>query len=62
MQIFSIPDDVINGVAAEIHWKTNKDYKIPVVGVTDNIETPQVFESMPRENAGHGTANSRNAA
>jgi hypothetical protein len=47
MQVFNIPDDVINGVAAEIHSKTNKDYKIPVVGVPDNLETPQVFEIMP---------------
>lgn len=47
MQIFNIPEDVINGVAAEIHSKTSKDYKIPVVGVPDNLETPQVFEIMP---------------
>lgn len=47
MQTFSIPDDVINGVAAEIHSKTNKDYKIPVVGVPENLETPQIFEIMP---------------
>ncbi len=47
MQIFNIPDDVINGVATEIHNKTNKDYKIPVVGVPENLETPQVFEIMP---------------
>lgn len=44
---FNIPDDVIDGVAAEIHSKTNKDYKIPIVGVPDNLETPQVFEIMP---------------
>lgn len=47
MQVFNIPDDVINGVAAEIHSKTHKDYKIPVVGVPGNLETPQVFEIMP---------------
>jgi len=47
MQIFSIPDDVINGVAAEIHSKMNKDYKIPIVGVPENLETPQIFEIMP---------------
>ena len=46
MQVFNIPEDVINGVAAEIHSKTNKDYKIPVVGVVGNLETPQVFEIM----------------
>jgi hypothetical protein len=47
MSSFEIPDDVINGVAAQIHAKTNKDYKIPVVGIPGNLETPQVFEIMP---------------
>ncbi len=47
MQIFNIPDNVINGVAAQIHTRTNKDYRIPVVGVPDNLETPQIFEIMP---------------
>jgi hypothetical protein len=47
MQIFNIPDQVINGVAAQIHTRTNKDYRIPVVGVPDNLETPQIFEIMP---------------
>ena len=47
MQVFSIPDNVINGVAAEIHSKMNKDYKIPIVGVPENLETPQIFEIMP---------------
>lgn len=47
MQVFNIPDNVISGVAAEIHSKTTKDYKIPVVGVPDNLETPQVFEIIP---------------
>ena len=46
MSVFNIPDQVIDGVAAEIHAKTNRDYKIPVVGVPENIETPQVFEIM----------------
>lgn len=47
MHVFNIPDDGIDGVAAEIHAKTNKDYKIPVIGESDNLETPQVFEIMP---------------
>ncbi len=47
MQVFNIPEDVINGVAAEIHSKTTTDYKIPVIGVPENLETPQVFEIMP---------------
>ena len=47
MQIFSIPEDIINGAAAQIHAKVNKDHKIPVVGVPENLETPQVFEIIP---------------
>ncbi len=47
MSSFEIPDGVINATASQIHTKTNKDYKIPVVGVPDNLETPQVFEIMP---------------
>lgn len=47
MASFQIPDDVISGVAAEIHAKTSKDYQIPIVGNPGNLETPQVFEIMP---------------
>lgn len=47
MAVFNIPDDVIAGVATEIHTRTNRDYQIPVVSVADNIETPQIFEIMP---------------
>lgn len=47
MSSFEIPDDVIAGVAEQIHRKTSKDYQIPVVGVPGNLETPQVFEIMP---------------
>ena len=47
MQFFNIPDNVIDGVASEIHRKTTTDYHIPVVGVPENLETPQVFEIMP---------------
>jgi hypothetical protein len=47
MSSFEIPDSVITATAVQIHTKTNKDYKIPVVGVADNIETPQIFEIMP---------------
>jgi hypothetical protein len=46
MQFFNIPEEVIKGVAAQIHAKTNKDYHIPVVGIPENLETPQVFEIM----------------
>jgi hypothetical protein len=47
--VFNIPESVIDGVAAEIHSRTNRDYKIPIVGVPTNLETPQVFEIMPFE-------------
>ena len=47
MAVFNIPDDVIAGVASEIHIRTNRDYQIPVIGVAGNLETPQVFEIMP---------------
>ena len=47
MAVFNIPDDVIAGVAVEIHTRTNRDYQIPVVGVAGNMETPQIFEIMP---------------
>jgi hypothetical protein len=47
MSSFDIPENVISSVAAQIHAKTTKDYKIPVIGVPDNLETPQVFEIMP---------------
>jgi len=47
MSSFEIPDGVIDGVATQIHTKTNKDYQIPVIGVPGNLETPQVFEIMP---------------
>lgn len=32
MQFFNIPDNVIDGVASEIHNRTTKDYHIPIVG------------------------------
>jgi len=47
MPAFEIPESVISATASQIHNKTNKDYKIPVVGVPGNLETPQVFEIMP---------------
>lgn len=49
MSSFEIPETVINATALQIHSKTNKDYKIPVVGVPENLETPQIFEIMPFE-------------
>lgn len=47
MQFMNLPEEVINGVAAQIHSRTNKDYHIPVVGIPNNLETPQIFEIMP---------------
>jgi hypothetical protein len=56
MASFEIPDNVIDGVAAQIHAKTTKDYQIPVVGTPENIETPQVFEIMPFDQIDHERA------
>src|SRR5438552_3546390 len=47
MQTYNIPDSLQTRLAAHIHKRTNKDYHIPVVGVADNLETPQIFEIMP---------------
>src|SRR3989338_523343 len=47
MQFFNVPENVISDVAAQIHARTNRDYNIPVVGVPDNLETPQIFEILP---------------
>lgn len=47
MQFFNLPEDLIRDVAAQIHSRTNRDYRIPVVGTPGNLETPQVFEIMP---------------
>ena len=47
MSSFEIPENVISATAAQIHAKTNKDYQIPVVGVPENLETPQIFEIIP---------------
>jgi hypothetical protein len=47
MSSFEIPEAVVSATAAQIYAKTNMDYKIPVVGVAGNLETPQVFEIMP---------------
>jgi len=47
MQFFNIPENVIEGVASQIHARTNRDYHIPTVGTATNLETPQVFEIMP---------------
>lgn len=45
--MFEIPADAIEAVAEEIRKRTTKDYKIPVVGNSENLETPQVFEILP---------------
>jgi len=45
--MFEIPAQAIEKVAEEIRRRTSKDYKIPVVGTPDNVETPQIFEILP---------------
>ena len=64
MHVFNIPEDVINNVAAEIHSKTNKDYKIPVVGVPDvDDRAVLVHRVVRRETAGTvAERNQHNAA
>ncbi|MBV6397211.1 MAG: hypothetical protein HFACDABA_02819 [Anaerolineales bacterium] len=39
-----IPDSAIEAVAKHINERSNKPYQIPIVGIAENIETPQYFE------------------
>jgi len=42
-----IPDSAIEVVARQINERSNKQYQIPIVGIPENIETPQYFEILP---------------
>lgn len=42
-----IPDSAIEAVARQINERSNKPYQIPIVGIPENIETPQYFEILP---------------
>jgi hypothetical protein len=42
-----IPDSAIEIVAKHINERSNKPYQIPIVGLIENIETPQYFEILP---------------
>lgn len=42
-----IPDSAIEAVARHINERSNKPYQIPIVGLSENIETPQYFEILP---------------
>src|SRR3990172_1971950 len=42
-----IPDSAIEIVAKHINTRSNKPYQIPIVGIPENIETPQYFEIHP---------------
>ena len=42
-----IPDSAIESVAKHINTRSNKNYRIPVIGHEGNIETPQIFEIIP---------------
>jgi len=42
-----IPNNAIELVAHYINERSNKNYSIPVVGSSNNAETPQIFEIMP---------------
>ncbi len=43
----NITEEVIANVAKHINARSNKDHHIPVIGISDNAETPQIFEIMP---------------
>jgi len=43
----TIPDNAVDLVAHHINERSNKNYSIPVIGNSDNPETPQIFEIMP---------------
>ena len=42
-----IPDSAIEVVARHINERSNKPYHIPLIGIADNVETPQYFEITP---------------
>lgn len=42
-----IPDSAIEAVARQINQRSNKPYQIPIVGIPENLETPQYFEIFP---------------
>ena len=42
-----IPDSAIEIVAKHINTRSNKPYQIPIVGIPENVETPQYFEIHP---------------
>ena len=42
-----IPYGAIEQVAQHINQRSNKNYHIPVVGNSSNLETPQIFEILP---------------
>ena len=42
-----IPDSAIEAVARQINERSNKPYQIPIVGILENVETPQYFEILP---------------
>jgi hypothetical protein len=42
-----IPDSAIEVVAEHINQRSNKPHQIPLVGIPENVETPQYFEIAP---------------
>ena len=44
-----IPEEAILQVAQHINDRSNISYSIPIVGVKNNAETPQIFEIIPFE-------------
>jgi len=47
MEIKNIPEETIEAVTKHINESNNKNYNIPIIGTSNNVETPQVFEIIP---------------
>ena len=49
MQIKNIPEETIAAITRHINNSNTKNYGIPIIGESENIETPQIFEIVPFE-------------
>ena len=41
-----ILDSTIEAVAKHINERSNKPYQIPIIGISENVETPQYYEIL----------------
>lgn len=44
MSHYEIPDNTIEAVAKHINERSNKIYNVPIIGNSENLQTPQYFE------------------